>query len=497
MRLCCNSFEEFKNQVIEGNCQIVMFGAGAIGQVTTPEILNDLELLSYVECYLDNSEAKWGTFIEACGKSFEVKAPDYLESCADSTVILLNISRFPDVIRQLEGMSCTRNMKCFVMPMMLIHNFCSERSKGKVILTDEPLIPKKLHYMWLGRKPLPDNLKKCIGSWRKYCPDYEIIEWNEDNYDISKHPYMEQAYQAGAYGFVPDYARIDILYTEGGFYLDTDVEIQRSIDCLRYQRAFCGVEKWQIINFGGLSGSVKGNPMLKEFLDEREKIYFLNEDGTQNKNTCGFYDTRVALKHGYKINGESQTVGDINIYASDYFQPYDYMSGIINETENTYSVHWFSGGWLDEKMKKANEEAKKVYLQLYHKALNSRNREGNTEDRITDDLNHLVLEPEFFHTVQTFYEIQMWGARNHKNAPREGLLIREMLKGNVIWENFTDNGMRVSRERLDQIHQKIGYLIAHNFPQLAALCTIPVYVVFDHADDQHNGLYRLATFSLA
>lgn len=371
MKLKCNDFSSFSDYIIENNQSVVLFGAGAIGQITAPEILREYGALNNVECYLDNSEAKWGTYIEACGKLFEVRSPKYLETCSEETVIVLNISRFPDVIRQLEGMSCTKNMTCFVMPMMLIHNFCSDASNGNVKLSEEPLIPKKLHYMWLGRKPLPDNLRKCIESWKKFCPDYEIIEWNEDNYDIEKHPYMKQAYEAGAYGFVPDYARIDILYNEGGFYLDTDVELKRSIDDLRYQKAFCGVEKWQIINFGGLSGSVKGNPMLKEFLDARQDVFFLNADGRQNKNTCGFYDTRVALKHGYKINGSSQALGDINIYAYDYFQPYDYMSGIINETENTHSIHWFSGGWLDEKMKKANEAAKKVYMELYQKALNN------------------------------------------------------------------------------------------------------------------------------
>jgi len=370
MNLRCESFEEFEKRIKDNNSRIIMFGAGAIGQVTTPEILKNHNLLSYVECYLDNSEAKWGSYIEVCGNSYEVKSPLYLESCPSNTVILLNISRFPDVIRQLEGMVSTENMTCFVMPMMLIHNFCSDISKGRVTISEDPLIPKKLHYMWLGRKVLPDNLKKCIESWKKYCPDYEIIEWNEDNYDIEKHPYMKQAYEAGAYGFVPDYARIDILYSEGGFYLDTDVELKRSIDDLRYQKAFCGVEKWQIINFGGLSGSVKGNRIMKEFLDSRQDILFLNKDGSQNKNTCGFYDTRVALKHGYRIDGTSQSVGDINVYAYDYFQPYDYMSGIVNETDNTHSIHWFSGGWLDEKMKKANDDAKRIYMGLYRKALN-------------------------------------------------------------------------------------------------------------------------------
>ena len=108
----------------------------------------------------------------------------------------------------------------------------------------------------------------------------------------------------------------------------------------------------------------------------------------------------------------------------------------------------------------------------------------------------MVLETEFFHTVQAFYEIQKWRAQNYKLAQREGFLIREMLKGNAVWENFTDNGTQVSKERLDQIHQRIGHLIAHNFPQLAALCTIPIYAVFDHADAHHNGLYRFATYNI-
>lgn len=371
MILRCSSFEEFERKVKKTRSEIVMFGAGAIGQVSTPEILNDRGLLENIVCYLDNDESKWGTYVETCGKKFEVRAPKYLEECSDQTVILLNISRFPEVINQLEDMSHTGKMECYVMPMMLIHNFCMEKSKGQPVLSDEALIPKKLHYMWLGRKPLPEKLRKCIDSWKKYCPDYEIIEWNEDNYDIGKHEYMKHAYDAGAYGFIPDYARIDILYNVGGFYLDTDVEIKRNLDDLRYQQAFCGVEKWQIINFGGLSGAVKGHSMLKEFLDSRSEISFYNSDGSLNKNTCGFYDTRVALQYGYKINGETQSVNGMNIYASDYFQPFDYMSGTINETENTYSIHWFNGGWLDEKMKEMNEASKKQYMELYRRALNN------------------------------------------------------------------------------------------------------------------------------
>ena len=103
---------------------------------------------------------------------------------------------------------------------------------------------------------MPGSLKRCIDSWKKYCPDYEIKRWDESNYDISKSSYMKGAYESKKWGFIPDYARLDILYNYGGFYLDTDVELVRSLDELRYQPAFSGVEKWSVVNIGGCSGAV-------------------------------------------------------------------------------------------------------------------------------------------------------------------------------------------------------------------------------------------------
>ena len=369
MKLLCASFEQMVKMIKRRNANLIMFGAGVIGQIVTPEILKDHNVLQYVDCYLDNNETKWGETIDINGMGFEIRSLDYLDSCPPESVLLINVSRFSDVVSQLEQMRCTRQMICYIMPMMLIHNYCSEASDGSMKLAGEPLIPKKLHYMWLGGKPLSESLKSCIESWRQYCPDYEIVEWNENNYDIAKHPYMKQAYEAKAYGFVPDYARLDILYREGGLYLDTDVELKRNIDDMLYQEAFCGVEKWQIINMGGMSGAVKGHPMIKKLLEARDKIYFIDSGGKLNKNTCGFYDTRTVIKEGYRINGKTQSVRTMNIYAYDYFHPYDYMSGILKETRNTHSIHWFNGGWLDEKLKRANEESKRQYMELYRRAI--------------------------------------------------------------------------------------------------------------------------------
>ncbi len=347
-----------------------MFGAGAIGQIPNSFILKEIGLLEKVDCFIDNDESKWNTTINVLEKDFVIRSPEYLDCCSSDTLILLNISRYSEVLSQLEAMESTKEMECYLMPMMLIHNFCSTASKGRPILLDYPAIPKKIHYMWLGRNSIPEKLQKCLDSWKKFCPDYEIIEWNEDNYDIDKNLYMKEAYQSGGYGFVPDYARLDILYNHGGIYMDTDEELFRSLDNMLYQEAFCGVEKWQDISFGACAGAVPEHPMIKKFLDARKDIHFLNPDGSQNRNTCGFYDTPIALAEGYMVNGRSQSINGLNIYGYDYFVPYDYMTGTCNRTNNTYSVHWYSGGWLDEEKRKANEETAAKYEEIYRMCIN-------------------------------------------------------------------------------------------------------------------------------
>ena len=371
MKLRCLSLHDIFQDVRDNKRKIVMFGAGVIGQITVPEILREHDLLDYIDCYIDNDVNKWDSVISLYGRNFQIKSPEYLLHCGSQTVIFVNISRYTEVVEQLKGMQCTENMLCYIMPMVCIHDLCSKESTGVPIMRKQPVIPKKIHYMWIGKKELPANLRKCIESWKKYCPDYEIVEWNESNYDIKKNRYMAQAYECGAYGFVPDYARIDILYHEGGIYMDTDVELKRNIDDMLYQDAFCGVEKWQVLNMGGCSGALKGQSMIGKLLDLRKEISFIDSGGNQNRNTCGFYDTKVALENGYLMNGTTQCIDGMNIYAYDYFHPYDYMSGITNITANTHSIHHFNGGWLDEKNKMINEKTSKEYMQLYNACINN------------------------------------------------------------------------------------------------------------------------------
>ena len=124
------------------------------------------------------------------------------------------------------------------------------------------MIPKKIHYCWFGNNPLPESVQRCIESWKKYCPGYEIIEWNEGNYNINKIPFIEKAYKEKKYAFVSDYARLDIIYNEGGIYLDTDVELIKNIDPLLEHSCFLALESCGAVATGLGFGSIKKHSFI-------------------------------------------------------------------------------------------------------------------------------------------------------------------------------------------------------------------------------------------
>lgn len=368
LKLKTGSFEGMANDIVQMNGKIIIFGVGVIGSTITPEILKNYNLENRILCCIDNDRTRWNTTIQMCGRDIDIYSPDVLTKLCGNIVILITISRYNSAYEQLQNMEGTEGYSCYIIPALCIQNFHTYGGKGVVKTTDKQLIPKKIHYMWLGGKEIPIALQKCMESWKKYCPDYEIIRWDETNYDVHKNLFVSQAYDNHKYGFVPDYARIEILYKYGGIYLDTDVELKRNIDDLLYQEAFCGVEKWQVLNFGGCSGSVKGHKTLKLFLDKWEKRSLIRNDGSMDNISSGLIDTSVAISAGYKINGKIQTIKGLNIYSYDFFHPYDYMSGKMEMTEDTFSIHQFHGGWLDEIAKTDNLRSIEKYEMLMKSA---------------------------------------------------------------------------------------------------------------------------------
>lgn len=209
---------------------------------------------------------------------------------------------------------------------------------------ENTLIPKKIHYFWFGGGQKPSSVQKCIDSWHKNCPDFEIIEWNESNYDIHKHPFMEKAFQDKKWAFVSDYARLDVLLENGGIYLDTDVEVIKDLSPLCSHQAYIGFEKNDLIGDGQGFGGAAGFPIFQEML----ACY----DGLDEYIESPKLRTNVLLRHGLKTDGSRQQVDGMEIYPVDYFCPKSWETGRIKITSNTYSIHHFDGSWHGKSGKK-------------------------------------------------------------------------------------------------------------------------------------------------
>ena len=224
------------------------------------------------------------------------------------------------------------------------------------------MIPKIVHYCWFGGNSEPEDVKCCIASWRKYLPDYKIIRWDETNYDVHKNQYMNDAYKEKKWAFVSDYCRLDVVYTYGGIYLDTDVEVIRPLDPLLLEQMFCGFESRdplifkkkvnveQSVAFGLGFGAIAKHKVLKQMLDLYETLNFYNSDGSLNLVACPRYQTQILKQNGLKDNGKTQRFDGGIAYSAEYFCPLSNLTDrMLFLTDNTYSIHHFSVTWASQK----------------------------------------------------------------------------------------------------------------------------------------------------
>ena len=212
------------------------------------------------------------------------------------------------------------------------------------------MIPKKIHYCWFGRGEKPKLAQKCIDSWKKFCPDYEIIEWNEDNFDINMNGYTKVCYEQKKYAFLSDYARLIVVNKHGGIYFDTDVEVVKSFDDLLSKKAFLGFETNDYINTGQGFGAEDNSEAVKQMLAEYNGLL----DGMHGTIGCPILNTNALIKLGFIPNGQFQRLEDVVIFPIDYFNPYDDPTGILHKTNNTYSIHWYGKSWMSNKSKIRN-----------------------------------------------------------------------------------------------------------------------------------------------
>lgn len=212
------------------------------------------------------------------------------------------------------------------------------------------MIPRTIHYCWFGGKPLPRDAEKYILSWKKFLPDYEIKRWDESNFDVNSIPYVKEAYAAGKYAFVSDYARFWILYHYGGLYFDTDVEVIRSLDDIIQEGQFLGVEQQNeehiTVAPGLCIGAEKHNELFGTLIHQYEGFHFLEPDGSCCLKNVVEITTELLLKHGLKNTDEIQDCCGFKIYPKDYFCPIDYTTRELVLTDNTRTIHHYAESWV-------------------------------------------------------------------------------------------------------------------------------------------------------
>lgn len=207
------------------------------------------------------------------------------------------------------------------------------------------MIPKKIHYCWFGRGEKPKLAKKCIESWKTFCPDYKIIEWNEDNFDVNMNAYTKMCYEQKNYAFLSDYVRLVAVFENGGIYFDTDVEAVKPFDELLPNKAFFGFETKDYVNTGHGFGAEAKAEIVKALIEAYDRVI----DGQHGTVGCPVLNTEALVKNGFEMNGETQTRNGVVVYAKEYFNPFNDNTGVLTKTDNTYSIHWYGKTWMDRK----------------------------------------------------------------------------------------------------------------------------------------------------
>lgn len=353
--------------------RIYCYGAGNFGRWFSDDQIG-CYLWDYVESYVDSSLDKIGDYIGTEKKSkIIISLSSLLNKINSGDVIIITCKEFLPIIDTLNCYVQLKNISCYVFSMLKGYLEDSlkwdEYCPDKLEMSDVQIIPKKIHYCWFGGNQLNEKHEKCIESWKKYCPDYEIVRWDESNYDWTKVNFMKQAYEHKKWAYVSDYARLDIVNTYGGIYLDTDVELVRNIDHLLFQEGFCGFQNEKEVNLGLGFGAVANSTILKNMMTEYEHMSFICEDGQMNLEPCPIIQTKVLHYMGLKINGQYQILSGMTVYPERVLCGKSQRTRRIHLTEKTYAIHHFDASWMkqDDVLHRKNRDEQVILYENYLK----------------------------------------------------------------------------------------------------------------------------------
>lgn len=359
-------YSEFVNKV--KNRIVILFGVSSGWDYyfsVLPTI--DRDVLNNVSFVVDNDKDKHDKECKIAGYSFPIKKPDVLREYKDVVVLITVRFKYCEKIcEQLLSYEMPDEVECYSIQLLYstkkeIDNSCVDKY---FIDNTKVCIPKRIHSFWFSGEDKPDTYKKCIESWYKYCPDYEICEWNSHNYDIEKNIYMRQAFEKRKWAFVSDYARLDVVYTYGGIYLDMDVELMASIDFLRCAKGFFCRQSDGSVDLGSGFGAVQKSSFIKKLLNEYDELEFYNEKGEMNLLPQPARLGHVFYEHGLGVGHQSEIMDDMIVLSDSFI-----CCACGKEWQLTgkeVGVHWHNGGWLSK-----NEKEEMVINSQYRQKIKS------------------------------------------------------------------------------------------------------------------------------
>lgn len=332
--------DEFKEQIKEK--RMICFCAGQKFRELYNRYQPGRKLLYVVDNFID------GQTIRVGDRNVPVRRMEEIGDEIRDCLLLITSMKYADqIIKQLDKMLLCNGLFFYIPELFTededVTEFDIEGSKVEKI-------PKVIHYCWFGTGRIPEVFQRNIETWRRYCQDYEIIRWDESNYDVSRNLYMRQAYEAKKWGFVSDYARLEIIYDHGGIYFDTDVEVLRPLDSLLNYELFCGFESSEYIAFGLGFGATKHNKIIKDILGKYDSMQFIDENGDLNLTVSPIYQTDVLEKYGLIRNGRTQVKKDFIALAPEYLSPITSL-GLGRPTARSFSIHQYAATWFDENQK--------------------------------------------------------------------------------------------------------------------------------------------------
>lgn len=345
MALINCSFNEFIQYMKREKKHIICYGAGMLPLYIGP-LLSQYDLLDLIDLFIDNNREKDGKTVSLLNRRIKITMTDCLNRLnSKKYVILLTAEKYKDIIMKSDV--DLKQWECYAYPLLNLSFFKSVVSE-QFVYGNKIQIPKVIHYIWFGKGEKKELHLKCIESWKKHCPDYEILEWNETNYNISKNKYIAQAYERKKWAYVSDYARMDILYRYGGIYLDTDVELMNSIDVLLTTEAFLCFGEWPVPNSGAGMGCVKGHTIIKQMMETREYISFIQDDGSDDVYTNSNYEMKILMQHGFHMNFKYQKKAGITLYPPDVIAPVSVTGRNSFVTERSIGIHHCNNSWRSE-----------------------------------------------------------------------------------------------------------------------------------------------------